>query len=73
MSVPVATLSKLLLAEPASERSNLLMRTHVVQHIAKLAEMLVAGDALEHLVLTTGVLVHVARLAVALVLLNSFL
>ena len=73
MSVSVATLSKLLLAEPASERSNLLMRAHVVQYIAKLAEMLVAGDALEHLVLTTGLLVHVARLAVALVLLNSFL
>ena len=73
MSVTVATLSKLLLAEPAGERSYLLMRAHVVQHIAELAELLVAGEALEHLVLAAGLLVHVAHLAVALVLLNCLL
>ena len=73
VSVAVSTLSKPLVAELAGERSYILVRAHVVQHIAELAELLVAGEALEHLVLAAGLLVDVAHLAVALVLLNCLL
>ena len=73
MPVTVTALSKLLAAVAAFERPYILMRAHVVQHIAQLAEMLVAGEALEHLILAARLLVHVARLAVTLVLPNSLI
>ena len=54
MTVAIAPLCETLLADVALEWALTCMRAHMVQHVTKLVENLVAGVALEHLVFTAG-------------------
>ena len=54
MAISVRALAEGLVAILADERPLTCVRPQVVEHVAKLGEVLAAGEALEDLVLTLG-------------------
>ena len=58
MAVSVSALTEGLVAIFADKRPLTCMRSQMVEHVAKLSEVLVAGQALEDLVHTLGVWIH---------------
>lgn len=66
MAVSVSALTEGLVAIFADKRPLTCMRSQMVEHVAKLSEVLVAGQALEDLVHTLGVWIHDESLPVAL-------
>lgn len=65
MAVPVTPLSKCLVTVAAQIGSSSLVSTHMVYHIAKLEELLVAGEAIEDLVVASGLCVLYLSLLVS--------
>lgn len=70
VAVAVAALGELLIAQSASEGALSSVRAHVIFDITKFAELFLAGEALEDLVLPACLFIGTTGLPVALIFLN---